>query len=372
MTQKKEVNNTSSTIQLPKKTNSKKKVSRALACVNEPTLWDYYSPYMNQAQINGSRGKSSRNYDDLSVEEQEAYSTLAKNYRNEENGIALFDSHGERIQLPKTKRYIILRLQEIYNEQISNNSDFTKDDWMRDDTGGYGRVYISAYELTCRIYNTNKPGTKVNKIAKHLRELGGKLSEEEKVTAEKYKYYLVYKEFDKKKGKYVTFAMWDNLLKLGVKIHGKDHDTGDNREAVGVIKLHDAFFSDLRRKPIQTKPTGAKLFEYFGNKIPSDAAMSLDGMLKSEGSQNHFIVKRRASYVLDTLAPELFRAGHVKQAIDMVQKAIDANKYSELLKDFTFEPGKTTGEYVYTFYINKEHFKNKALSKEDNTKPPDK
>ena len=372
MTQNKETNNMCPATQQPKKTDRKKKVSRVLACVNESSLWGYYSPYMNQAQINGSRGKLQRNYDDLSVEEQEAYSVLAKNCKQEEDGVLLFNSHGERINLPKTKRYIILRLQEIYNEQISNNSDFTKDDWMRDDTGGYGRVYISAYELTCRIYNTNKPGTKVDRIAKHLRELGGKHSEEEKEEAEKYKYYLVYKEYDKKKGKYVTFAMWDNLLKLGVKIHGKDHETGDNREVIGVIKLHDAFFSDLRRKSIQTKPTGEKLFEYFGNKIPSDAAMSLDGMLKSEGSQNHFIVKRRASYVLDTLAPELFRAGHIKQAIDMVQKAIDANKHSGLLKDYTFEPGKTIDEYVYTFFINKEHFKNKALPKEDDSKPPDK
>lgn len=342
----------------------KNKVSKALMADKESSS-GYYSTYMTQAQINGHRGTPARLFDALEEYEKSAYEQLAAPLSDVENGIALYTAHGEQIKLDKTKRLIILVLQEIYNEQVKNKSNFNDDNWMRDDVGTYGRLYTSAYKLACRIYNTTDPGTKTDAIMKHLRQLAGMPTKKGGLTDDKWKYFLVYKEYNKEKDEYEPVAIWDNLIKLGLKITGTDSTTGRKKEVVGFIKLHDAFFANLRRGFIHTEfPTATKLVEFFNNKIPTDAAMSLDGKLKLQGSMNVFVYRCRASEVLDMLAPEEYRKKHIKKALEIVNTAIAANEHTGLLLRHTYEPG-VTGEYVFTFYINRDFFPKKNLENKE-------
>lgn len=341
----------------PKNPNNKK-IPKALVAEKESSVSGYYSSYMTQAQLNGHRGSPARLFDMLEKDEQDAYEQLAAPLSEVEDGISLYTAHGEQIKLDKTKRLIILVLQEIYNEQVKNKSNFNDDDWMRDDSGTYGRLYTSAYKLACRIYNTNNPGSKTDVIMKHLRQLAGMPTKKGELPDDKWKYFLVYKEFNKESGEFETIAIWDNLIKLGLKISGTDSTTGRKKEIVGFIKLHDAFFANLRRGFIHTEfPTSTKLVEYF-KKIPTAAAMSLDGKLKLQGSRGHFVYKCRASELLDQLAPTEYRKNHIKKAQEIVDDAIEANKHTGLLLKSSYEPG-VTGENVYIFYINEKFFPKK-------------
>ena len=352
----------------PKKAT--KKISKVLIADKDTPTSGYYSSYMNQAQINGHRGLPARLFDALEKDEQEAYEQLAP-LGGADDGIALYNAHGEQIKLDKTKRLIILVLQEVYNEQVKNKSDFSKDDWMRDDSGNFGRLYSSAYKLACRIYNTKDPGTKTDVVMRHLRQLAGRPSRKGEPVDDKWKYFLVYKEYNKETQKLETIATWDTLIKLGMKVVGSDSSTGKKKEVVGFIKLHDAFFANLRERFIHTEfPTSGKLLEYFNYRIPTDAAMSLDGILKRQGSMGKFVYKCRASELLDQLAPEEYRRKHIKKALEIVDTAIRANKHTGLLKEkHDYEPG-VTGEYVYTLYINEDFFPKKKIEqkKEANDK----
>ena len=167
----------------------------------------YYGIYTNAAQINGSRRKPHLLFNKLDKDTQAQYEALARKMNVSET-VSMYNIHGEQIILDKTKRFIIMVLLEMYNEQVINNSDFNDPNFMMDKSGHFGRVYTTAYGLACRIYNTNKPGTKADAIMKHIRQLAGiKTSKDD--DPNKWRGMLVYKAPNSRTGEIETTMMYD-------------------------------------------------------------------------------------------------------------------------------------------------------------------
>lgn len=308
----------------------------------------YYGIYTNNAQINGSRRKPKDLFNDLDPESQEKYHILAQQ-ENINNTVSMYNLRGEQIILDKPKRFIIMVLQEIYNEQVVNNYNFNDPDFMMPRDKAFGKVFVSAYTLACRIYNTKNPGSKVNFIARHLRELAGYPGADGADTG-KWRGMLVYRVPNPKTGELDTIMMYDNLISLGLKLN--KHAT------TSFIKLHEAFFANLPNAYIHCFPTSSKLAEFYDNKIPPQYTITLDQLLKQAGSLGNKKLRMRASLIYDTLAHERFDCRNYNACKKITIEAIEACKYTGILVGHKEYFG-ATGELVYELEINQKFFPRK-------------
>lgn len=337
----------------PKK-EAVKNISKALMG-GQTSRAHYYGIYTNNAQINGARRKPKYLFTDLEPDSQEKYHILAKK-ENISNTVNMYDLRGEQIVLDKPKRFIIMVLQEMYNEQVVNNYNFNDPNFMMPKDNDFGKVYTSAYALACRIYNTKEPGSKVNFIARHLRELAG-YPGANGADAGKWRGMLVYKAPNHKTGKMETIMMYDNLISLGIRF-GKNAYTS-------FIKLHEAFFANLPKAYIHCFPTSSKLSEHYKNKIPPQYAITLDEIIKQAGSLGKKTHKMSASLIYDTLAHERFTCRNYKACKEITIDAIEACKDTGILTGYKVYSG-ASGELVYELEINQKFFprKNKDDIKE--------
>lgn len=339
----------------PKK-EAVKNISKALMG-GQTSRAHYYGIYTNNAQINGARRKPKYLFTDLEPDSQEKYHILAKK-ENISNTVNMYDLRGEQIVLDKPKRFIIMVLQEMYNEQVVNNYNFNDPNFMMPKDNDFGKVYTSAYALACRIYNTKEPGSKVNFIARHLRELAG-YPGANGADAGKWRGMLVYKAPNHKTGKMETIMMYDNLISIGI-ILGKNAYTNTS-----FIKLHEAFFANLPKAYIHCFPTSSKLSEHYKNKIPPQYAITLDEIIKQAGSFGKKTHKMSASLIYDTLAHERFTCRNYKACKEITIDAIEACKDTGILTGYKVYSG-ASGELVYELEINQKFFprKNKDDIKE--------
>ncbi|WP_027454889.1 hypothetical protein [Xylanibacter brevis] len=314
----------------------------------------YYGIYTNNALINGARRQPKCLFSELDPEIQKKYFDLA---REEKicKPVEMYNQRGEQIVLDKTKRFIIMVLLEMYNEQVVNNYNFKAPNFMMPKDNEFGKVYTSAYALACRIYNTNKPGSKADFIFRHLRELGGYPTVGE-TENDKWRGMLVYKALNHKTGKLETVMMYDNLISLGIRL-GKNSTTS-------FVKLHEAFFANLSKAYIHCFPTSSKLSEYYKNKVPPQYAITLDSILKQAGSMGNRSIKMRASLIYDTLAHERFSCRNFKACKDITLDAIAASKYTGILKGYKEYSG-ASGELVYDIEINRDFFPRKDKNSEE-------
>lgn len=311
----------------------------------------YYGIYTNAAQINGSRKKPHLLFTELDKNAQVQYEQLAKKLNVSET-VSLYNQKGEQIILDKTKRFIIMVLLEMYNEQVVNNTDYNEPNFMRNYGGYYGRVYTSAYALACRIYNTKNPGSKADVILKHLRQLAGfPICKGEDIS--KWRGMLVYDAPNRETGETETTFMYDNLITLG--------GTSNKRSAFGFIKLHEAFFANIKNVYIHSYGTSSKLTEYYNNKIPPQSAITLDQKLKQAGSMGNKTLKMYVSLLYDTLAHERFIKNDYPACKKITLDAIKACKFSGILKDYKTTTG-STGEELYELEINQDFFPRKDVN----------
>lgn len=327
----------------------KKKIPKALMADRKDICRPhYYGIYTNAAQINGARKKPHLLFDKLDKDAQAQYETLAKKLNVSET-VSFYNQKGEQIVLDRTKRFIIMVLLEMYNEQVENNIDFNSPNFMKNYGGYFGRVYTSAYALACRIYNTKDPGNRKNVIMKHLRQLSG-IPTYEGEDISKWRGMLVYDAPNRETGETETTIMYDNLISLG--------GVSNKHGVFGFIKLHEAFFANIKNVYIHSFGTSSKLTEYYNNKIPPQAAITLDQKLKQAGSLGTPILKMYVSLLYDTLAHERFIIRDYAACKRITLDAIEACKFTGILKDYTVSSG-STGEELYELKINQEFFPRK-------------
>ena len=342
-----------SVTKVPKGNELKRKVPKALmGDSKEICRPHYYGIYTNAAQINGARKKPHLLFSELDKETQAQYEALARKLNVSET-VSMYNIHGEQIILDKTKRFIIMVLLEMYNEQVVNNTDFNDPNFMMNNGGYYGRVYTSAYTLACRIYNTKTPGNRTNVILKHLRQLAGIPAFKDDDVG-KWRGMLVYDAPNRETGEIETTFMYDNLISLGC-VAGK-------RGAFGFIKLHEAFFANIRNFYIHSFPTSSKLTDYYNNKIPPQAAITLDQKLKQAGSLGNKMLKMYASLLYDTLAHERFIVRDYGACKKITEDVIEACKFTGILEDSEETTG-STGEKLYILKINLNFFPRKDENK---------
>jgi hypothetical protein len=94
---------------------------------------------------------------------------------------------------------------------------------------------------------------------------------------------LVYDAPNRETGETEITFMYDNLITLG--------GTSNKRSAFGFIKLHEAFFANIKNVYIHSYGTSSKLTEYYNNKIPPQSAITLDQKLKQAGSMGNKTLK---------------------------------------------------------------------------------
>lgn len=311
----------------------------------------YYGIYTNAAQINGARKKPHLLFDDLDKNVKEQYALLARKLNVSET-VSLYNQKGEQIVLDRTKRFIIMVLLEMYNEQVVTNTNFKDPNFMLNNGGYYGRVYTSAYGLACRIYNTKVPGSKTDVILKHLRQLAG-IQTYEGEDVYKWRGMLVYDAPNRETGEIETTFMYDNLISLG--------GTSNSRRVFGFIKLHEAFFANIRNVYIHSYGTSSKLTDYYKNRIPPQAAITLDQKLKQAGSMGTKTLKMYTSLLYDTLAHERFEKKDYPACKKIALDAIKACEFSGILKGFKTSTG-STGEELYELEINQEFFPRKDIN----------
>ena len=337
----------------PTRNESRKRTPKALMgdckAVCSP---HYYGIYTNAAQINGARKKPHLIFDDLDKNSQEQYALLAKKL-NISEAVSMYNLQGEQIVLDRTKRFIIMVLLEMYNEQVFNNSDFSGKNFMLDLDGNYGRVYTTAYGLACRIYNTKNPGKKTHDIMNHLRQLAG-IATYDGEDISKWRGMLVYEAPNRRTGEIETTIMYDNLISLG--------GTSNKNGVFGFIKLHEAFFANIKNLYIHTYPTSGKLTDYYKQRIPPQSAITLDQKLKQAGSFGTKTLKMYASLLYDTLAHERFIVRDYKACEKITLDAIEACKFSGILKSHKITVG-STGEKLYELEINSDFFPKKESIK---------
>lgn len=312
----------------------------------------YYGIYTNAAQINGSRKKPHLLFTELDKDAQAQYEQLAKKLNVSET-VSLYNQKGEQIILDRTKRFIVMVLLEMYNEQVATNTDFNNPNFMLNNGGYYGRVYTSAYALACRIYNTKNPGKKTHDILNHLRQLAG-IPTYKGDDISKWRGMLVYDAPNRVTGEIETTFMYDNLITLG--------GTSNKRSVFGFIKLHEAFFANIKNVYIHSYGTASKLTEYYNNKIPPQSAITLDQKLKQAGSMGNKKLKMYASLLYDTLAHERFIVRDYAACKKIAEEAIAACKFTGILEDSEESTG-STGEKLYILKINQKFFPRKDENK---------
>lgn len=329
---------------------SKKKIPKALMADGKDICHPhYYGIYTNAAQINGARKKPHLLFCELDKNAQEEYEKLAKQLNISET-VSFYNQKGEQIVLDRTKRFIIMVLLEMYNEQVATNTDFNDPNFMLNNGGFYGRVYTSAYALACRIYSTKVPGSRADVIMKHLRQLAG-IPTYQGEDVSKWRGVLVYDAPNRETGETETTYMYDNLISLG--------GTSNNKRGVfGFIKLHEAFFANIRKLYIHSFPTSLRLTDYYKCKIPPQSAITLDQKIKQAGSIGNKTLKMYVSLLYDTLAHERFMKKDYSACKKIVLDAIKACKFSGILKDYKITTG-ATGEELYELEINQEFFPRK-------------
>lgn len=347
-----EVSHGGSVTKAPKRKEPKRKIPKALmGDCKENCRPHYYGIYTNAAQINGARKKPHLLFNELDKNVHAEYEKLAKKLNVSET-VSFYNHRGEQIVLDKTKRFIIMVLLEMYNEQVANNTDFNNPNFMLNNGGYYGRVYTSAYALACRIYNTKTPGSKADAIMKHLRQLAG-IPTYEGDDVGKWRGMLVYDAPNRETGEIETTFMYDNLISLGC-LAGK-------RGAFGFIKLHEAFFANIKNVYIHSFPTSTKLSDFYKNKIPPQSAITLDQKLKQAGSMGNKTLKMYVSLLYDTLAHERFKKNDYPACKKIILDAIKACKFSGILKDYKITTG-STGEELYELEINQDFFPRKDVN----------
>ena len=310
---------------------SKKKIPKALMADGKDICHPhYYGIYTNAAQINGARKKPHLLFTELDKDAQAQYEQLAKKLNVNET-VSLYNQKGEQIILDRTKRFIVMVLLEMYNEQ----------------------VYTSAYALACRIYNTKNPGKKTHDILNHLRQLAG-IPTYKGDDISKWRGMLVYAAPNRVTGEIETTFMYDNLITLG--------GTSNKRSVFGFIKLHEAFFANIKNVYIHSYGTASKLTEYYNNKIPPQSAITLDQKLKQAGSMGNKKLKMYASLLYDTLAHERFIVRDYAACKKIAEEAIAACKFTGILEDSEESTG-STGEKLYILKINQKFFPRKDENK---------
>lgn len=332
--------------EITSKRDSVKNIPKSLMREQSPRA-HYYGIYTNNAQINGARCKPKYLFRDLDSEAQEKYQELAQ--KENINAVNMYNLRGEQIVLDKPKRFIIMVLLEMYNEQVINNYNFKDPNFMMPKDNDFGKVYTSAYGLACRIYNTTHPGSKINFIAKHLRELAGYPGANGTDTG-KWRGMLVYKALNRKTGKLETIMMYDNLISLGMRF-GRNSTTS-------FVKIHEAFFANLSKAYIHCFPTSSKLSEYYTNKIPPQYAITLDEIIKQAGSMGNKSINMSASLIYDTLAHERYSCRNYRACKVITLDAIAACKHTGILVGHKEYYG-ATGELIYELEINRDYFPRK-------------
>lgn len=349
-----EVSPIGSVTKTPKEIEPKRKIPKALMGDSKVICRPhYYGIYTNAAQINGARKQPHLLFSDLDKDAQAQYEHLAKKLNVSET-VSFYNQKGEQIVLDRTKRFIIMVLLEMYNEQVETNTDFNDPNFMLNIGGYYGRVYTSAYALACRIYNTKAPGNRTNVIMKHLRQLAG-IPTFDGEDISKWRGVLVYDAPNRKTGETETTIMYDNLICLG--------GTSNNNGAFGFVKLHEAFFANIKNVYIHSFGTSSKLTEYYNNKIPPQSAITLDQKLKQSGSMGTSVLKIYVSLLYDTLAHERFIVRDYAACKRITLDAIEACIFTGILNDYKIKTGQT-GEELYELVINQSFFPRKGANKQ--------
>jgi hypothetical protein len=303
------------------------------------------SPCTSIAILNAARDKVSTLFDKLDESSRDHYVSLAK--EKNLNPVCFYDKHGERMPLNRLQLFIIMHLQEMYNDEVVNNYVMEdKKTFMLDFFGQVGHVHANPTLLAQRIYGNPHPsGYQVTSISAAIKEL---------CYDDEYKGLLLYDAYDIKKKKPIKLLMYDHPLSCGISSEG----TTKGKRAIheGIIQLHEAFVSYTYKKFIICVPLTRKISEFYGWKLPDLHALIFVLLLQKTASLGEFNFKIGIGKLSEYLAIKDVRLRKNYRVKSKIDRAIECAKGIGLLKKEPIIGSAKNGEILYTFHINEGYF----------------
>ena len=321
------------------------------------------SSIIQRACLNGASDRNPLLFKDLTEEGRKAYIRLAK--KEGQQVETMYTSCGERIVLNGLQHFIIMILQEMYNEQVENNSFMGSKDFYVDFTGSKGHLKTNAHMIARWITGKDNPsGKTVNKISQAIFDLA---------ESKECRGMMLYQAYDYKEKKPIMIAMHDNPISWGFACDKEDPEnstedkpeTSDEekkkspgRNVTGVIKLHDAFVSNIKNGYILSKPVTKAILKFTGNRIPTLSTQIFIRLLQEAGGRKTFDFIISAPLLKTYLTCKYQKRRQDGNFEKKLTYAIDCAKSVGILQNV--EEGTTLrGEKSYTFHIDTEFFPQK-------------
>ncbi len=301
--------------------------------------YGYYGAVINDAFINGAKGEPSSLFENLSSEEKEIWDKFAKDQGLET--IKFYNEFGHQIVLSQLQTFLIMKLQEKYNQQIENNSDWKKSDWMMDKTGDYGIVYTSCGELAHEIYGERYRG----RLADIQNAVIGMANS---------RGFLAYYVRNPKNGKPILRVEKCSLITYGLDIYDKRQKT------LSWIRLHPAFFGVVRDRYIRCRDHTELMSEFFDYKIPSMATMILVRFLMKFGTLADFHVEIGATKLMKMLCSMELKHRRTKRFTMIATQACEACKHVGIILSYDDTQKGICGEKKYIFELNPSFFRKES------------
>lgn len=302
------------------------------------------SPSTSLAILNSARDKVGTLFDKLDESDKGHYSSLAK--QRGEDPVGFYTKRGERMPLTRLQLFIIMHLQELYNQEVANNYVMEdKKTFMRDFLGLVGHVHANPTMLAERIYGNPHPtGYQVTSIREALRQLS---------QDEEYKGMLLYDAYDLKKKKPIKLLMYDHPISCGLSSEALK---GKRAVIDGVIQLHEAFVSFTNKKYIISVPLTKKISEFYEWKLPDLHSLIFVVLLQKTAGLGNFTFNIGITKLSEYLALKDVRKRQNCRFLPKIQRAIDCALGIGLLKKKPIKGSAKNGEILYTFHINEEYF----------------
>ena len=293
-------------------------------------VYGYYGSGINDAFVNGAKGEPSLEFDKLKPEEKDVWDACARSEGCDT--LMFYNEYGNQIVLSQLQTFLIMKLQEKYNQQVDNNSNWKKADWMRDGTGDYGIVYTNSCELSREIYGTAH-GNRLCQIQKAIADMA---------TA---KFFIAYYTRDYH-GKLVLRVEKSPLITYGIDVADKRH------KVFSWIRLHPAFFSRLRNRHIRCCEHTERLSRFFGYRLPTMASMILLRFLMKFGMQKEQHIEVGATKLMKMLCPKELEHRRRKMCREIVRQACEACKHVGIISSYDDSQIGRNGEIKYSFEMN--------------------
>ena len=300
------------------------------------STYGYYGAVVNDAFINGAKGEPSIEFDKLSEEEKDTWVVYAQSEGY--NTIMFYNEYGNRIALSQLQTFLIMKLQEKYNQQVENNSDWKQDTWMMDDTGNYGIVYTNSCELSREIYGTAH-GNRLCQIQKAIEDMATS------------KGYLTYYTRDNK-GNSVLRIEKSPLITCGIDVVDKRH------KAFSWIRLHPVFFGRIRDRHIRCRNHTDLMSQFFDYKLPTMASMILIRFLMRFGMLKKHHIEVGATKIMKMLCPKELEYRRKTMCLQLTRQACEACKHVGIITSYDDTQTGKNGEIKYSFQLNPSFFWN--------------